>query len=65
MTSGSSFLETKRKAEETSVLDFEEQDLTNRYTKDLFEEVWYIDPMDEYQNDDVNPDPDDYTKTPQ
>ena len=56
---------TKRKAEETPVREFNEQDMANRYMEDLFEEVPYIDPMNDDQNDYVNPDHDDYTETPQ
>ena len=63
--SASSSTGTKRKAEETPVREFEERDLTNRYMEDLFEEVPYIDPMNNDQNDDINPDHDDYTETPQ
>ena len=63
--SASSSTGTKRKAEETTVREFEERDLTNRYMEDLFEEVPYTDPMNNDQKDDINPDHDDYTETPQ
>ena len=63
--SASSSTGTKRKAEETPVREFEERDLTNRYMEELFEEVPYIDPMNNDQNDDINSDHDDFTETPQ
>ena len=63
--SASSSTGTKRKAEETPVREFEERDLTNRYMEDLFEDVPYIGPMNNDQNDDINSDHDDYTETPQ
>ena len=51
---------TKRKAEETPVREFEERSLTNRYMEDLFEDVPYIDPMDNDQNAAINSDQNDY-----
>ena len=62
-SSTSSSSGTQRKAEQTPVPELDEQDLTNRYMEDLFEEVPYIDPMDEQQDDDD--DNDDYVETPQ
>ena len=62
-SSASSSSGTKRKAEETPVPELDEQDLTNRYMEDLFEEVLYIDPMDGQQDDDN--DNDNYAETPQ
>ena len=62
-SSTSSSSGTNRKAEETPAPELDEQDLTNRYMEDLFEEVPYIDPMDEQQDDDNNND--NYAETPQ
>ena len=63
--SASSSSGTKRKDEDTPVQEFDDHDLTERYMDDLFEEVPYIDPMDDNQDDDVNDGQDDYAETPQ
>ena len=52
--SASSSTETKRKAEETPVREFEERDLTDQYMENLFEDVPYIDPIHNDQNDNID-----------
>ena len=52
--SASSSTETKRKAEETPVREFEERDLTDQYMENLFEDVPYSDPIHNDQNDNID-----------
>ena len=67
MASGSalSLTGTRRKAEETPVREFEERHFTDRYMEDFFEDVPYIDPTDNEQNDNIDSDNNNYQKTPQ